>query len=1635
MRKPAEQSFSSPKNVDSLIQKWLADTDMSWMPAHDEVHFTRVPAHSLPQPRRALNDLSNNLPSPSLPLQKPEPPTQASNSQSQIAPLPIKTFSKKKPRGEKKTLKLKSNQRPGKEEDILESVEGKCFSILIAQLFSTHDASMSDNVPTNQTVSDKMLNDLWTETAKLKASGSLSRVPADFLSRLVQLMDTYVREGSKAPEEALEQNASDTSIAHGFYASLVIINIFTAPNVEKTLIIEEVVDNMLQFVKFHMAHSIMPAFDPLRDTTNIRVEKNKRLVGLLCSYLNVLNQFIATQQLTDGMVLGICTFTIPTFFMEGTELQLRALRGSELQLNALNVVRTIFSRYQNHRALILEEIFTSLAKLPKTKRALRTFCLPEVDNVTIQMLSALVLQLIQCCPSIGKLPLTESKKVDLDLPAQGNAETEGRNNDPNSYAAAVACAHSFMNSFVAKCSTREEDNDYRQILSNFVEDLLTTINLPEWPASQVLLRVLSVILLKNIKKNSKENTVLKSFSIELLGSIAAKVKKEMTLAQKWRQILPSSSHVDTDETVACICNVTYDDGAFMLQCDECHKWLHGACVGVLPCNVPATWLCDSCLIRTRVKARKHDTHQSPNISLNESNDEGDRSADLSSEVDESHEIDVMRFMLLNYLAECSKQNPSLNFSRQFYISQWCHRDTDEDRVEDFKSQWDISSKRSVEIAERNERLITRDGVMKIVRFLSTKSPLFLGYDVMLRQILSLMGEPVITFRQKGLKALAAILEADPSTLADPHVEQAVMGRFIDNAKSVRSAVVDLVGKYILERVDFASQYYREIAKRIMDSGVSVRKRAVKILSDVCLAKSDHSLIPTICKEILKRIEDEDESIRDIVLKTFHNLWFSPLPHNSTKYPDQATSAKASSINVRVDQLIDVLAEGSGQWFVDLAKNLLRQGPNESKRIHSICVSLVSCVVERLLAGDELTAQEQAKKLPSTLHTLHLLCQASPDLLIPHITTLQPYMKLTNPNDPNEQITAKNVIQIVEIVAPLIEHPDPLFLPSVEQDLKTLICKISLTQSCSWSALAVAVKCLSTLVQRLTNNHQLMLSIVDLFCKYLFNCRSMCKYKKELTDSRVAHASRALYCLGHICRHYTGTANSSKDPILDSTFDLFTEYAQSISSYLQLKAIQALGSVYMRVPQLMLKPHAQDIIRNGLASESEEIRLQTLCNISEFLASEEQKTVAMASKSQKSSSKPGKLDETDLNESLDVSSHKLFIEMDKNDSGVSNAIAQLFLDPILELCLDCQRSVRLAALGTLEHIQHQGLVHPMQCVRYLIALETDRISFIADRAHGLLIKINQKYPNFLHNRLGEGIKLSYMFQKKTWNSCSVLDHRAMLAPLYTLFSEKRTTRNLFINALFQLLNLSTSIDTDFFQYLAELILSLPYTYINEVLLIIYHINRIISLMGENTLSALCKFFKNAKARATSEGMAFPKDKLEISSSVMVLLILKHSLKRMYKITDSRCKAFTPTDAVKSREGRITDPPVNSFSTDIASFKAIPRQFNHEDMPGLRQHYKKFKQMIHEDAGDFEFKEKINVRRGRGRPRKRAKGLEEEITPEGHVECVAENTKLDKSEESESSDDASSRPRKKAASRKRGGKRKRHEEDSNDSDFVD
>lgn len=54
----------------------------------------------------------------------------------------------------------------------------------------------------------------------------------------------------------------------------------------------------------------------------------------------------------------------------------------------------IFTKYEQHRRLLLEDILASIARIPSSKHNLRSFQLNSDQH--IQMLTALVLQLVQC---------------------------------------------------------------------------------------------------------------------------------------------------------------------------------------------------------------------------------------------------------------------------------------------------------------------------------------------------------------------------------------------------------------------------------------------------------------------------------------------------------------------------------------------------------------------------------------------------------------------------------------------------------------------------------------------------------------------------------------------------------------------------------------------------------------------------------------------------------------------------------------------------------------------------------------------------------------------------------------------------------------------------------------------------------------------------------------------------------------------------------------------------------------------------------------------------------------------------------------------------------------------------------------
>lgn len=87
-------------------------------------------------------------------------------------------------------------------------------------------------------------------------------------------------------------------------------------------------------------------------------------------------------------------------------------------------------------------------------------------------------------------------------------------------------------------------------------------------------------------------------------------------------------------------------------------------------------------------------------------------------------------------------------------------------------------------------------------------------DTLLTHVLGACEGAVIAFRQKALKALASIVEQDPSIFLREDVREAVEKRLMDSSSAVRDAALEMLGRYVVYRPELAKEYLVKIGDRI-----------------------------------------------------------------------------------------------------------------------------------------------------------------------------------------------------------------------------------------------------------------------------------------------------------------------------------------------------------------------------------------------------------------------------------------------------------------------------------------------------------------------------------------------------------------------------------------------------------------------------------------------------------------------------------------------------------------------------------------------------------------------------------------------------------------------------------------------------
>ncbi|XP_042621270.1 nipped-B-like protein B isoform X2 [Cyprinus carpio] len=1430
------------------------------------------------------------------------------------SPTPSLSDLARKLKKKEKQKKRKAYEPKLTEDEMMDSSTFKRFSTSVDNILENlEDVDLTslddDEIPQELLLGKHQLSELSSESAKIKAMGIMHKIPSDKMVKVQSILEKNIQDGAKLStlinhgsdrddEERLWRDLIMERVTKSADACLTALNIMTSARMPKAVYIEDVIERVVQYTKFHLQNTLYPQYDPVYrvnphggGTLSSKAKRAKcsthkqrvtvMLYNKVCDIISNLSELLEIQLLTDTTILQISSLGITPFFVENV---------SELQLCAIKLVTAVFSRYEKHRQLILEEIFTSLARLPTSKRNLRNFRLNSSDMdgepMYIQMVTALVLQLIQCVvhlPSDKYLDDYNDRKVDQDVLIT------------NSYETAMRTAQNFLSVFLKKCGSKQGEDDYRPLFENFVQDLLSTVNKPDWPAAELLLSLLGRLLVHQFS-NKQTEMALRVASLDYLGTVAARLRKDAV-----------TSKMD---------------------------------------------------------------QRSINRILGENSG--------------SDEIQQLQKALLGYLDENVETDPSLLFARKFYIAQW-FRDTGTETEKAMKSQSqrdDDSSdgphhardvETTSEILQKAEarkkflRSVIKTSASKfsslrvnsdtvdyedsclIVRYLASMRPFAQSFDIYLTQILRVLGESAIAVRTKAMKCLSEVVAVDPSILARSDMQRGVHGRLMDNSTSVREAAVELLGRFVLSRPQLTEQYYDMLIERILDTGISVRKRVIKILRDICLEQPTFNKITEMCVKMIRRVNDE-EGIKKLVNETFQKLWFTPTPNHDK----QAMTRKILNIT----DVVAACKDSGYDWFEQLLQNLLKSEEDASyKPARKACAQLVDRLVEHILKYEESLADCENKGLTSSrlvacITTLYLFSKIRPQLMVKHAMTMQPYLT-TKCNTQSDFMVICNVAKILELVIPLMDHPSENFLTTLEEDLMKLIIKYGMTvvQHC--------VSCLGAVVNKVTHNYKFVWSC---FNRYYGALNKLKLQHQEDPNSTVLVSNkpallRSLFTVGALCRHFDFDQEefkgSNKVVIKDKVLELLLYFTKNEDEEVQTKAIIGLGFLFIQHPGLMFASDVKNLYNCLLADRktSVNLKIQVLKNLQMYLQ-EEDSRMQEADREWKKMSK-----QEDLKEMGDIS------------SGMSSSIMQLYLKQVLECFFHTQSSVRHFALNVIALTLSQGLIHPVQCVPYLIAMGTDSEPTMRNKADQQLVEIDKKYTGFIHMKAVAGMKMSYQVQQAIVDSKDMVirgfrqdeTNTALCAHLYTMVRGNRQHRRAFLISLLNLFDDNAKSDVNLLLYVADNLACFPYQSQEEPLFIMHHVDITLSVSGSNLLQSFKEsLLKEPRPRekkkkrgkkygseeedessrgsssdsdSSDEVIRRPKksrrsaavnsdsdsdldledvDKVMLrlpdnpeplldfanaSQGILLLLMLKQHLKNLYGFSDSKIQKYSPTESAK------------------------------------------------------------------------------------------------------------------------------------------
>uniref|UniRef100_D8PZC4 Sister chromatid cohesion protein n=1 Tax=Schizophyllum commune (strain H4-8 / FGSC 9210) TaxID=578458 RepID=D8PZC4_SCHCM len=1317
-----------------------------------------------------------------------------------------------------------------------------------------------------------------------------------------------------ASDEELDRLLSSLELARdSVEAADCALALLASDRLPKQMYSEELITTCLETIKNHLTKIIYPFIEA------IATDRIAEVYTSISASIPRINTLLTTASLamSDKVIIQTAYLAVEPFFVADSSTDGKSTAPKEddpmrsfgpssmkgLRLEALTLLRTVFAIRQDQRHWIIEEILTSLTRLSDTKQKAGQFRLR--DGRSIRTVSALLLQLIQTSSHdvAVKARNIEHRRKEMNALKRQESISESQmglqgqpppfldefdkeelqlygNGLQSTYSATQTIIRFLIGRIGANKATKNSNEaEYRNIFDTLISDALAVLYLPEWPAASVLLSTAAKHLLRlfDDSNSSAEATSApaKAIALDHLGTIATRIR---TVELKVRsQVQESDSSYLGVKRLSELVKSTDKKGVDVL-------------------------------LQAHVDVAAH-------LSKRSSDDQAYDSARELTATTLGEEVAAC----LNSIV------PAID-----HPDQNDHLDVHGLRVvgnklkSAMRSLWQEQTSDVFDIGMQDEAT----QIDRLAEEIGTIQHLPKSFQPILNVVLKALNATATTVRTKALRALAQIISSDPSILSLDDVRRAIEGHLLDSSPSVRDAAVELIGKYMVESPEVAGKYYAKIADRIADTGLGVRKRVIKLLKAFYQVTDDQEKRSDIAKRIVLRQLDEDDTVKDLAIKTIEDLWFaapSPVPSSRGRKGKDAGEDRAPLLSK-----VAVIMSVAGQ-FHD------RQSPLEEV-LHKIASERESGdgqffrekyleVCHTLIDGLVDNSDLPGFTVLNCVKTIYLFTSACPTILTAdNGATLLPYLK--NATGAEEYAISEHVLKILRASVPHMPKTAVKFGQDLQATLQPMVIKPNMR---NLNTLQETIACICAVVKHLTHDYG---RLVNLLKSCHNRLQSVLKAGGAITDKQVIPQTVLILIVSLLAEHCNFDAlriehpeatwvadldSVAQDSVTDRVYTLLLQlYERNENVSFRGRVLQCLGFLFRAYPTLMSTQDSAVIMDKVFSGDDEEARARILRIMQEFLQSQEQKHAMQERESQKAGGASDvNMDELVGNtDGFADSGYVRSIVYHCTDAHkarrVASAVVQRYLDHVLTAALSQNPVIQSPAIDVLSFTVKQGLAHPLQSFPVIVALETSPNPTVANRASALHAILHSKHASLVNGRYVQSARASYDYQRRVCQD-GVKGYRlqptatAVFQRWYSLVREKRAPRQDFLRALVKVFpdgsTLSATQDeVDFSRYMAENFAALDYKTQEEVLTVIKALTNILATTGTQVLEALSPSHLLSHIRPAdamevdAEGSevaptaddCLPQRRLSVI--IAMIMLLKAHLKALYGLSEDKCSKF-------------------------------------------------------------------------------------------------------------------------------------------------